>query len=92
MDKKEMSLALVDLVKHEIQRSTQNLIDCAAELAAVKVRYKWEDEKVKEMLKMGNKYSGQVNNLELARLSCKKELEQWREIQDFVIDTFINNT
>jgi len=91
MTKKEMSLVLVNLVKDEIQRATQNLIDCSAELAAVKVRYEWEDEKVKEMLKMGNKYSGQVNNLELARLSRKKELEQWREIQDLVVETFINN-
>ena len=91
MDKKEMSLVLVRLVKHEVERATNNLIDAEAALAAIKVRYEWENEKVEQMLKMGNKYSGQVNNLEMSRLSCKKELEQWREIQDFVVETFINN-
>ena len=84
-------MVLVRLVKREVERATQSVIDGEAKLAEVKVRYEWEDEKVKEMLKMGNRYSEQVRWNEVSCEACKKELEQWREIQGFVVETFINN-
>ena len=91
MDKKEMSLVLVRLVKHEIQRAIQRLIDVEARLADTKVREEWEQRDVEEMLRMENRYSEQVNILKISRESCKKELEQWTAIQDFVVETFIDN-
>ena len=92
MDRKEMSMILVRLVKREVERATSSLIDAEAKLAEVKVREEWEQREVDEMLRMGNRYSEQVQRSKVNREACKKELDRWIKIQDFVVETFVNNS
>ena len=86
-----MSLTLVNLVKREVEKSTHSLIRAESELAGMRVRYEWEQKKVDDLLTWGNCYSDQVEHSKSACELYKKELEEWSEIQDFVVETFINN-
>ena len=87
-----MSLVLVRLVKWEVEQAVQSLINAEAKLADIKVREEWEQKQVEEMLRMGNRYSEQVQTFKVYRETCKKELDRWIKIQDFVIETFVNNS
>ena len=85
-------MILVRLVKEEMNRATSSLIDVKAKLAEVKVREEWEQKEVNEMLRMGNRYSEQVRWCEVSVEACKKDLDHWNKIYDFVVETFVNNS
>ena len=85
-------MVLVRLVKMEVERATSNLIDAKSGLAGVKVREEWEQKEVNETLRMGNRYSEQVRRCEVSVEACKKDLDRWNKIYDFVVETFVNNT